>query len=452
MSKIDGKRKPRKFTKEEPIRANVEAGAVEQLVEEARKALPASEAEEIARLVDKFTSAPRDVAIEAIRRIGRDLREQGLPVLEALANSGDREIALAAIQALGATRTEKAVVMLATIAETSENKEVQKEARRSLFKLKSMGIAVQAGIKPMAAEPPTARPTVNLFQAFMTNYDGHGDQALQAAAEGPFGRLDAFLLIINDSSGIEKFDGYDSSKKSWRKLVQKTDEIWGFSVVEIPVDYFRYKVKQAYELTKSKGNPIPSGFDRWRSLIARPEQTYERHPIYGDISVVEIKWNPELLEQSPQILKNEEFMGWLLPEKEVAEYIKELVAIKEGKVALPPWVEVEKAQEILDRALEHFFDAEMRTRYRPRLEDAAYLLFHTDRQLDAKRALAAAVAFDNETGVPSPKHPFARGLLRLTIEVLLTEQEEAEKPGRERLITDISEIAEYLGQTGREQE
>jgi hypothetical protein len=174
-----------------------------------------------------------------------------------------------------------------------------------------------------------------------------------------------------------------------------------------------------------------------------PEHGSFEHPVYREISIVEIKWNPNLLEESPRLFENEEILGWGLPEKEVEGYVKELMAVRESKVTLPPWIEKEKMEGVVQRAMEQFFDEEHKASYKRRLEDLAFILLRTDRPLDAKRALAAAIAFGNQAEVPPAKHPFAAALLRHTTEFMALEERAARATGH-GLITDVSELSPLL--------
>ncbi|MBI2952940.1 MAG: HEAT repeat domain-containing protein [Chloroflexi bacterium] len=440
MSKTNEKRKLHGGDSNAPAR--IDAGAVKLIVEKADEALTAEGPERVTDIVQEISAAPPTVAIEAIREIARQLRERSLPLLEALAASERSDLALAAVDALGATKVEEAAPVLVGIAEKSKSKEIRKVARRSLFRLKSVGLAAQATVQAEEPAPAMAPPVRALWKAYMTNHDGAGDQILYAAAEGPFGRLDAFNIFVNDKRGFLEFDSYDSSKRAWQRKLQVFEEP-GIGIVEIPLDYFQCKVKQTYDVSKDQGTPIPEHFERWRSLLAEPEQACEQHPIYRDISVVEIKWNPELLEQSPEITKNKELISWILPPDEMKNFIEELEAIKEGKITLPSWVEKEKAEAVMNRALERFFGDEEGIRWKHRLEDMAYLLFHTDRPLHAKRALAAALALDQQGGVQLQKNPFAAALFQRSVEMILTERPGAEAE-KEKLITDLSELAPYI--------
>jgi hypothetical protein len=71
-------------------------------------------------------------------------------------------------------------------------------------------------------------------------------------------------------------------------------------------------------------------------------------------------------------------------------------------------------------------------RYRRRLEEMAYLLWHTQRPEDAKRALAAALALDRD-GVDPAEHPFLRALFARSVE--MAEALEQEDPGRVTVAT-----------------
>jgi hypothetical protein len=58
--------------------------------------------------------------------------------------------------------------------------------------------------------------------------------------------------------------------------------------------------------------------------------------------------------------------------------------------------QMDRQERVLTRAMEDLLGGEDRALYKRRLEEMSYLLLRTDRERDAKRALAAAVALKQE--------------------------------------------------------
>jgi hypothetical protein len=74
----------------------------------------------------------------------------------------------------------------------------------------------------------------------------------------------------------------------------------------------------------------------------------------------------------------------------------------------------------------------------------AYILNHSDRPLDAKRALAAAQAFDLAAGVEPAKNPFAEAIFERSVFSFLEARLLRQKASEEELVTDRSKIEDYI--------
>src|SRR4029453_11585517 len=85
------------------------------------------------------TSSPQTA--RAVEGLGRVAGAAAVPVLLRLMRGSSAELAAAAAEALGATRDAGAAAALDAIARSTDDKQLQKAARRSLYRLGVQGIA-----------------------------------------------------------------------------------------------------------------------------------------------------------------------------------------------------------------------------------------------------------------------------------------------------------------------
>jgi len=100
----------------------------------------------------------------------------------------------------------------------------------------------------------------------------------------------------------------------------------------------------------------------------------------------------------------------------VQKYRDEVRRASDSPIIVSPALQQERLEEMQKRAMREIFDAEHIRRYRRRLEEMAYLLWHTKRPDEARRALAAAMALQGEK-VDVAEQPFLRALFTRSVEM-----------------------------------
>jgi hypothetical protein len=154
--------------------------------------------------------------------------------------------------------------------------------------------------------------------------------------------------------------------------------------------------------------------------------------MYHLVSPEEIRAQPAWLAQAPQLFEVKEFQGWHLPPDTVQKYREEIKRAADSPIIVSPALQQERAEALQKRTLREIFDAEKRALYRARLEEMAYLLWQTKRPDEAKRALASALALQEE-GMDPAEHPFLRGLFTRSVE--MAEALEQQDSGRVTVAT-----------------
>lgn len=406
--------------------------------------------EGVASLAEEIRALPSETtAAQVVRQIGQSWGERAIPLLENLAVGRDKTIELESVRMLGTVRSAAAVRALNRITETASSKEVRKEARRSLFKLRSAGLDVDRILSEEKPEPERLEQRQpNIWRAAASTYDFEGDRVIVVAVEKPFGGIESAISVINETKGIVAFGVRDTNKRKWfREEIEPMDiPEKGKRVIEIPPDYAKHLLKVAYEKNKAAREEVPPTFRRLRPLLTTPEREYERAIVYEEISPLEIKWNPEFLEESPGLFRLPEFRHWRFETSKLVEFANELKELGEGIITLPPWVEKERKQGIQKRALEKLLTPEERERFKRQLEETAYILLHTERPKWARAALAAAISLEGADIAHLVANPFVLTLVNESMAYAIAEIESEygeQAPGSE-LLVEPGELSRYI--------
>jgi hypothetical protein len=348
--------------------------------------------------VQELKGLPPSALERLLSAIARQGQERAIPLLNALSGEGS-QLGPASTVALGLVKSQAAAQRLLELTE-ADSKEIRKAARRGLHRLRSLGIQPEVPAEPLA-QVPTSRSEPER-RAWASAIDGEGSRFLFLAVPRPLGGTALIVLLVNDVRGFQEARvGYLEQGEAQGRVEEMARES-GFPAVEIPFDYGRHLVKEARSLTEAAGRKAPTDYLVWREIIGEPEETWEKPPIYQELSAYAIKGDQSLLEQSSHLLDLREFAGWYLESEGVQECIQELERIRSGGLVLSPTAQKEREEQTLAKALEALFPPPVRARYRRRLEEMSYLLFHTGREAQARWALAAALAVEDEAPRSSP--------------------------------------------------
>lgn len=407
------------------------SAAGEEALQQARSALLTegevpveSIAEVMARLRD---IAPNEMP-EVLRRLAREGQEKSLPLLKALLHEGEDGHAYAVVEAAGLVTSPQSAELLTQVAMQTEDKQLSKEARRSLQRLRAAGIAVETFVP--RGESILAGVTETRFkQAYVSVIDGTGGRMLMAARRMEQPGLVVARVYYTDAHGIEECGASVMKKQDFLEIVETSDDdpfVW----TEIPWDYARYLLNEARQQNLAHGHEVPEEYDIIEQVLGEPETTYEQPLIYQHLNADEVKAVRQYLEDSPDLLKMAEFDSWWLARETAERYAAKWREAEESWIVLSGAAQRDRENKVFHDATDEIFDDATRALFKRRLEEMAYIVLKRHGETAAKQALTAALALAPDA--PAPHHnPFAVALVeRSVLAVAERNKQEEREEGR----------------------
>ena len=402
-----------------------------------------AESDGLTSFLDELGSLPPNSVSLLATDLARRGQERALPLLAAMVQRED--LAPAAAEALGWIKSQEAGRVLAELAANSPSRETRKAAARGLHRLRSTGLQVEAS-RSRPSEGPATVPAAQAPappgpRAWASSVDGLGSRFVFLSTPRPLGGNALVFLMLNDEEGMKEarvgHTHHDGEAQSRVDTVSRESHL---PHVEVPSDYARHLVREAREKAQASGRPLPVDYMVWKELIGEPQESWDRPPVYQELNAAQLLMEPGLLEESGRLLDLREFRNWLLDVDRMRPYAQEMEQAKKPSLVLTSEAQGDREERVLSKALEDLMARGGRARYKRRLEEMSYVLLHTGRERDGKRALAAAVALERESthsriylpgsrpsdlalGDKSPlrNHPFFRRLIEESLERALEE-------------------------------
>jgi hypothetical protein len=326
---------------------------------------------------------------------------------------------------------ETAQLLMAMMAE-SEEKQVIKAIKRTLYKLRQKGVRWEeksTDKKPVFTPPKPAEP-----EGYLSSIDSAGSRIIVLARPVPMKGLLAVFSMISDLEGIQQFTVNQFSKKEFREFVSSSLSSEDFPVVETPGAYCLHLLKEAGALTQSLSKALPQGYHELESVFSDVAWDEPVPLIYQFMQEDEVKDLPHLLKDSAYLHETMPTATWHLSSEEVEKYAARITEAEQSKIVLRPDQKEARIDEIYRAALEELFPEEKRLLWKRRLEEAAYVLLKTGKEDEARAALSAAVDLKKPLSSIEP-NPFIWDLLLKSIQILLeTDQEKKEEEKKTSLI------------------
>jgi len=307
----------------------------------------------------------------------------------------------------------------------SNEKKIQKNIRRSLYRLRSKGVVIEkvqakregSILRPLQAESP---------KGFMNGYDFSWNRFLLLVIPHAGRGLTVLHGLVCDEKGLLNFSGGEISRKEFRGFFEELQKASPTPVVEMEASYVGFLFAQAYQLTLEKKGNLPQDYLRLKSEIERIRKEYERPLIYSYLRADEISGDDRLLGRGGDLLKADLFYNWRIEEDQIRPYADEVGEAEESKIVLNQAQKEARFQGIYQKALSELFSGERRVLYKRRLEEMAYLFLKLEREEEARVSVAVALDLEKPLNLIQP-NPFLFQLVIKSIFALLAEAYEKKK-------------------------
>jgi hypothetical protein len=321
---------------------------------------------------------------------------------------------------LGGMADAKVGRVLHRMLEISADKKIRKIIKRSVYRLKSKGIAVEEAIpekgrsifRPLQAESP---------KGFGGSIDPVGQRLLLLALPHPGSGITVMEGVVSDSEGLVSFSGVELSRKRFRTFLGEFQEEGPLPVVEIEPSYVAFLFSEGYQLTlKRKGTPSQD-YLNLKSEMEKVRRDYEKPLIYSFLQLEDVSERDWILKKSGDLLKMDLFTGWRIEESRIRPYGDAVSEAGQSKLILNETQRVARFQEIYQKALMELFPEERKFLYKRRLEEMAYVLLKQGEEEEARISLSAAMDLEKPLN-PFQPNPFLFQLVIKSIFGLLAEE------------------------------
>ena len=253
-----------------------------------------------------------------------------------------------------------------------DEKKVQKIIKRSLYRLKSKGIAAEevlaekrsSILRPLQTESP---------KGFGGGFDFLGQRFLCWSFLTSGRGWTVMQGVISDMEGLIDFSGEEMTRKGFRGFFEEIQEKSPFPLVEMESSYVGFLFFQAYQLSLKKRRALPQDYPHLKNEIEGVKKDYERPLIYSFLQADEVAGDERILGRGGELLKADVINTWRIGEEEIRPYADEVWEAEESKIVLTQTQKEARFQGVYQKALSDLFANERRFLYQRRLEEMAYI-------------------------------------------------------------------------------
>ena len=301
----------------------------------------------------------------------------------------------------------------------SPEKKVRKIIKRSLYRLRSRGIALEevlpekesSILRPLQTESP---------KGFGGGFDFLGQRFLLLVIPHTGRGWTVMRGVISDTEGMVDFSGEEMARKRFKGFFEEVREKSPFPLVEMEPSYVAFLFFQAYQLTLKQNRSLPHDYLSLKNEIEGVKKDYERPLIYSLVQADEIAADDRILQRGGELFKADVISSWRIAEDQIRSYADEVREAEESKIVLNQTQKEARFQGIYQKALTELFGSERRFLYQRRLEEMAYIFLKLGKEEEAR--ISVAVAIDLEKPVnPIQPNPFLFQLVVRSIFTLLKE-------------------------------
>ena len=368
--------------------------------------------------------------LKRLRELGLDPATASAGDLEGAAASS-RDVALAVISRLSQRAEEESAAALARIAQTvKSDKELRRNARRALYRLKQRGI-VAPGRDPKPAEGRRKIWGDDGIEGYLSPFDPLGDRLFWILKSRPGGGLAHLSVIVNEPEGLRQTVLTSVTRKSMKKLRDDLARRNGIRLVACDWRYIDWIASEGYERAREAGSlrGMASPWPQLRmQVLSRPAEP-RPSPILSVLSLDDTA-NAAALATSAELFEDRDFGFWHLPEAVLQPWLERYAEMRDSPLVLGERAQATRVEELVQDTLRTIFAGRGASAWQRRLEETAWILWNTERPDLARKAFAAAAAVGgSESGASGI--PFFETLTRRSFSLFIQAEAEKEEEARE---------------------
>ncbi len=339
------------------------------------------------------------------------------------------EAAIDALEGLGSITAHQAIPALNYLVAHTSNRQVKQHARAALGRLTMQS----APGTEEAALAEAQHQELEFYDARVSYVDGVGAQMIMLAWKRPDGLLKGVNILYQDQWGIKDCYGTDEMQSErWLALVSEIGNK-GFGNFQVPLDYARAVIAEAYAASKRTRHKLPVAYTIWRPLI-EGEELLKKDAASALTKLEPVELTPEVLrlvQLGNTLYSLPEFISWMFePVERIQPYVDRYWLKRnsdifsssragqgrKGRHAQRKQQARADLEAIVSEAIEALIDDNWRALYESRLLRQGALFRFAHRDEDASLVQAVASALHPGCALPAPEQPFLRAMMRYSIE------------------------------------
>lgn len=283
--------------------------------------------------------------------------------------------------------------MLSEVQKAFPQKNVQKSARKTAFKLKQKGISVPVGERE---EGPAFTATREKPVAYVGPIDGAGNRPVFIVLPLGSAGVDLAMGAVNDEQGVVEF----IYGRYGRKRMKEVKDLFFEKVphmVETSLSHAATVLEHAYR--KEEGNPSEAAGEylQLRPWLLETTELLDRPAVEDLIPLSSV--SPDLLTptQLERLLQHELMRSWMIDPEKLKPLTEEIARAEESPIFISEAQRREHVNKIIEEGVAKLLGEQERTVFRIRLEEMAYVFFKIGEETLARLCLAAALSLEEKT-------------------------------------------------------
>jgi len=322
-------------------------------------------------------------------------------------------LALAFLEGLPLEGTEMVDLVLALKQAFSE-KDVQKAARRTLFRLKQRGIPVpDEDTDGLPRFTPKPLAEASSPSAFIGPLDGFGSRAAFIMIPQVPAGVDLGMGVVSDEKGFIEFAYGRFSKKRAREMKELFFEQVVY-LVETSPSHVATVLEASYVKNKSAGDRANGDYLRLRPWLLEKAPPLGKSPVYEVIPTETVDEEVPTESQVERLLAHDWMETWIIDPQEIGPLAEEIIKVEESPILVSKEQRANRVQDLKEDHLKRIFPEEKQRLLKGRLEEMAYLLNKVGEEPLARIALSAALTLEKEES-SFRANPFLRRMVERSL-------------------------------------